>query len=215
MFGMVVLSFTLSVLKTSLANATFVFYASDLVISFLLGTLLLHESVSRPKLLAILLAFIGLGFYAHAIWTLTPGIVWGLLAGVFDSTSNMIRKQLSGIDRMAVLRLQYGVTTVFVLLVTVLSHETAVRHFTIGGALLTIVYGSLLIIVGNLLLYGFQHFDVNVGTVLLSSELVFALLVGIIGYGEVPTPQEMIGGIFILAASVLSGLGPKLKARFN
>jgi drug/metabolite transporter (DMT)-like permease len=67
----------------------------------------------------------------------------------------------------------------------------------------------LLISIGNLLLFGFKHVDVNIGTVILSTEIIFALILGFVFYDEVPVAHEIIGGMFIFAASILSSVDVK------
>jgi len=69
-----------------------------------------------------------------------------------------------------------------------------------------LVFALLQISLGNLLLYGFQHFDVNVGTVILATELFFASLIGLIFFREIPSTHEIIGGCFIFVASILSAV---------
>src|SRR4051812_12817694 len=58
-FALVVLFFTFSIQKTTLANTLFTFYATDMLVSFLLGTALLKEKVSKVKILAIIFTLAG------------------------------------------------------------------------------------------------------------------------------------------------------------
>lgn len=69
-----------------------------------------------------------------------------------------------------------------------------------------LIFAALLVGLGNLLLYGFQHFDVNVGTVILATELFFASLFGWVFFREVAAPNELIGGAVIFLASILSAV---------
>jgi drug/metabolite transporter (DMT)-like permease len=62
----------------------------------------------------------------------------------------------------------------------------------------------LQLLLNYLLLYGFQNFDVNIGTVILSLELFLAAIVGFVLYDEALTATEVIGGVIIFLASVVS-----------
>ena len=53
---------------------------------------------------------------------------------------------------------------------------------------------------------GFQNFDLSLGAIILSSELIFALLIGLLIFGEKPLPKEIIGGLFVMTAVILPNL---------
>jgi len=63
-----------------------------------------------------------------------------------------------------------------------------------------------MLFLSNLLLFGFQHFDVNVGTVILATELFFATIFAFLLYHETPVPNEVVGGCLIFAASIVASV---------
>ena len=205
-FALVVLFFTFSVQKTTIANALFTYYATNMITSFLLGTFLLKESVSRTKIVAIIFALAGLSLYSGALAAGSLGIIFGVVAGVADGFSNLLRKRLRGVNSNAVLRVQYVIGSIFIILLTLLSKDQIVRTVSWHVAILTIIFAFILIAAGNLLLYGFQHFDINIGTVITSTELVFGALFGLILYHEVPAAHELLGGVLIFSGSVLGSI---------
>ncbi len=214
-FALVVLLFTFALQKTTLANTLFTFYATNLVTSFLLGTFILKERVSGTKLLAIVLAVVGLSLYSGALIVGSLGIIFSCVAGVFAGIGNLLTKCLSGVDRNAVLRTQYVVGTVITILLTLISRDEIIRSASFRGVILTFIFAFILITAGNLLLYGYQHIDVNIGTVLMSTELVFGALLGLIIYHEVPAPHELLGGVLIFTGSVVGSLDFKKLPRVN
>ncbi|HEY5442101.1 MAG TPA: EamA family transporter, partial [Candidatus Saccharimonadales bacterium] len=109
-------------------------------------------------------------------------------------------------NRFAVLRIQYGVGALLSLAVTLVSGERIIRTVSLRGTILTFVFAAVLMIASNLLLYGYQHFDVNIATVILATELIFGALFGFILFHEVPQPHELVGGLLIFTGSVLAGL---------
>jgi drug/metabolite transporter (DMT)-like permease len=205
-FALTVLFFTFAVQKTTIANSLFTFYAANMIVSFLLGTLILKEAVSRSKILAIVLALAGLGLYSGELLVGSVGVIFAVIAGINEGASNVFRKKLSGVDRSALLRLQFGVGSVFTILVTLMSRDEIIRTASFRGTLLTVIFALILILAGNLLLYGYQHFDVNIGTVITASELVFGAILGLLLFHEVPAPHELLGGTLIFAGSILGSL---------
>lgn len=211
-FALVVLFFTLSIQKTTIANSMFTFYASTMISSFLLGTFLLKEKVSLQKATAIAVALIGLSVYTNALLIGSLGIIFGILAGFCDGFSNVLRKRLRTVDRNAVVRIQYLVGAVFVGVLTFFAGEKPLKVVTVEGIFSTIAFSILLIFAANLLLYGYKHFDVNMGSVISSTELVFATLLAYLFFKEIPSGTELLGGVLIFVASIIAALDSK---RFN
>lgn len=208
-FALVVLFFTLSIQKTTIANSMFTFYASTMISSFLLGTFLLKEKVSMQKSIAIIVALIGLSVYTNALLVGSLGILFGILAGCCDGVSNVLRKRLRDVDRNAVVRMQYLVGAIFVGVLTLFAGEKPLKVVTTEGIFSTIAFSILLIFAANLLLYGYKHFDVNMGSVISSTELVFATLLAYLFFKEIPSGTELFGGILIFAASIIAALDSK------
>jgi drug/metabolite transporter, DME family len=200
----VVLFFTMSVNLTKLGNSVFLLYAGSIIASLLIGTLVLKEKLTTTKVIAIVLSLIGLGMYSSALLSLSLGVIAAVLSGLLDGVSNSIRKTLGGVDRGTVLLYQYGVGASCALVVLAIAPQDAIRIVSVWPVVVGVIFSALLIVVGNLLLYGFQHFDVNIGTVILATELFFALLIGWLFFQEVPATNEIIGGIIIFLASILS-----------
>jgi drug/metabolite transporter (DMT)-like permease len=214
-FWGVVILFTISVNLTTLSNSVFLLYAGSIVTSLLIGTIILKEKLTWVKSAAIVLALIGLAMYSSALLALSLGLVTAVLSGVLDGVSNSIRKTLKGIDRNTILLYQYAFGASAALVVLVFAPQGSIKTISVLPVIVGLIFAVALIWLGNLLLYGFQHFDVNVGTVILATELFFATLVGLIFFGEVPALHEMLGGTVIFLASILSTLDPAILKRLT
>lgn len=211
-FAIMVLFFTSAIGKTTVANVLFVFYATNLISAFLLGTVLLKENVSGNKLLAMGCALVGLAVYSGAIADGNLGIIFSIVAGVCGATVSLFSKQLAGVDRGAVLIVQYAVGSLFAAVSLLLSGDELIRQASLKGSVLIVVFALVIVAGSYLTLYGFQNFDVNIGTVIMSAELVFAAVMAYILFNEVPKTHELIGGAFIFAGSVIgSGIFDKVK----
>jgi len=203
-FALMVFFFTAAIGKTTVANVLFVFYAVNMISAFVLGTIILKEKVNRNKVIALGFAFIGLAVYSDAVIGGNLGIILSILAGICGGATSLVSKQLTGIDRNAALIGQYLVATAVAAFMILFSSGEIVRTVSLHDTVLTVVFALVIILGSYLTLYGFQHFDVNIGTVIMSTELVFAAVMAYFLYDEVPKLHELIGGIFIFTGSVVA-----------
>lgn len=68
----------------------------------------------------------------------------------------------------------------------------------------------MLFAINTLTLYGFKRFDLNLGTFVLSAEVVFATIFGILVIHELPLVQEWIGAAFMSLGIIMANY-PVLK----
>ena len=205
-----ILFFTLSIQNTSMANTLFTSNATELFIAFLLGSFLLREKITSRKIIAIGLALVGLILYSDSILVGSIGIVFGLLGGATTALCNVLAKKLKGVDLGATMRMQFGLGAVFMVVLTLIfSPHDIVRTVSIEGIVATIVFAFVLIVATRLVLYGFQHSDVNVATVILSTQLAFGALLGFFLYQEVLSSNEIMSGALILCAAIIGGIAQK------
>lgn len=211
-FAIMVLTFTSAIGKTTVANVLFVFYATNMISAFVLGTILLKENISRTKLLATGFALAGLAIYSGAIVGGNMGIILSIVAGIGGGSTSLFSKWLAGAERSLVMAVQYGVATVFSGLLLLFSGDQIIRTASAQGSILIIVFALVIILGSYLTLYGFQNFDVNIGTVIMSTELVFAAGMAYFLYNEVPKSHELLGGVLIFTGSIIgSGIFDKSK----
>lgn len=205
-----ILFFTLSVQMTTIANTLFTSNATELFIAFLLGTILLREKLTSRKIIAIVLAVAGLAFYSDSLFVGSAGIIFGMLGGGTTALCNLLAKKLKGVDLGAIMRMQFGLGTLFMIVLTfTLSPDDIVRTISIQGIVATIVFALILIAATRLVLYGFQHSDINIASVILSSQLAFGALLGFIVYQEILQSNELISGFLILCAAIVGGISQK------
>jgi drug/metabolite transporter (DMT)-like permease len=200
----IVVFFTISVTETKIATSVFLLYVASMVSSLLLGTVFYKENINVQKIVALVLAFGGLWIFSGAFIALTLGAVMALLSGLCEGLGNIVRKSLKGVDRTNILLYQFFTTTVCASLIMFSLPEPIVKEVSFWPIVAVIVFGILQLALNNLLLYGFQHFDVNIGTVILTLELLFAALIGFFFFGEMLSVAEIIGGVLIFVASIVS-----------
>lgn len=203
LFALVVLFFTAAIGKTTVANSLFTFYAANMVTSFLLGSLILREKISVSRIIAIVLALAGLSVYTHALLAGSLGLVYGITAGLCDGISNVLRKKLSSINRNTVIFFQFLIGAIFTILVTIFSRQEIIRQVSLRGSILTLIFAFILIAAANLILYGYKNFDVNMGAVIMSTELIFAAVMAYVLFHESLATHELIGGCLIFVGSIV------------
>jgi drug/metabolite transporter (DMT)-like permease len=94
--------------------------------------------------------------------------------------------------------------TGLVLVLSVLKGEgSPLDHINFSNGTVLLLFGASLVSVSYLILKGFQSFDLNIGTVVLSSELVFGVILAFLVFAEKPRFVELAGGAIILAAQYL------------
>lgn len=208
-FPFAVILFTVAVGYNKVSTLTFLFYASSLISSYVIGIKLFHEKITGRKNIALVLSLIGLCFYMipFSLGTSFLAIVLILGAGLIDTLSSTYKKRITGkISSYALLPLPLiGASIVSGLLVLLFGeHLHPSLFFRPHNFAIYFGYGFTILLLTSLVLFGFRHFDLNLGTLVLSSELVFATLVGMLFLAEVPTFKEIIGGAFIIGAIVVA-----------
>ena len=208
--ALAILFFTLSVQRTLIASTLFTSNASELFVAFLLGTILLNEKLTARKIIAIILGIGGLAFYSDSILVGSVGIVFGMLGGATTAFCNLLAKKLKGVDLSAIMRMQFGLGALFMILLTLsFSPHDIIRSVSIEGIIATFLFALVLIAATRLVLYGFQHSDINIASVILSSQLAFGALLGLVVYHEVLAPHGIFSGILILCAAIVGGFAQK------
>ena len=204
--------FTIAILTTKVANTVFLLYCGSILISLLLGAVLYKELFGIQKFIALSLALVGLYMYSDSLIVLGLGTVAAILSGVFEGIGNVFRKALQGVDKPTVLQWQFLGCTISALILTLAMPEPVIITVSAAALVALLVFALCQIVLNTLLLYGFQHFDVNIGSIILSTEVFFAAVMGYLLYGETLTTFETVGGLAIFVASIIATIDLKPKA---
>jgi len=131
---------------------------------------------------------------------------------VSEGVGNVIRKKLKDADRVTVTLVQFLVITITAFILVGMAGESAIREVSWLPIVALIAFSTLQLALNNLLLFGFQNFDVNIGTVILSLEIFIAAIFGFLIFGETLSTAEIAGGVVIFTASVVSAWEFKKKS---
>lgn len=215
-----VIAYNVSIINTKIALATFAFYMGSILTGWIAGLLFYKEKLNLERWLSLIMALIGLFLFAYPFSksSISLGFVAGVIGGVLDGSANYFRKELAGKINKLVLVL---LTTLGGVIVSGLMigyfHQSANYLATMSPTAWIVggFFGSLLVILNYLLLVGFQNFDLSLGSIVLSLELLFALIFGIVFFKEYPSGREMLGGLFILMANIIPNIKLLLDRKFS
>ena len=175
----------------------------------ILGFLILKERFTIKKALLVVVSFFGVVLVSvkdfSNIFVFGKGELFALASTFFFSLGLILRKWHSKIlnDReIATFILFFA--TLFVFVVSLIKNEGPPLGAWPLGAILVLLAGGLLSAsVSFLMNYGLFRIDAVLANNIVALYPVFATLLALIFYKEIPMFRELIGGILIISSAVL------------
>jgi drug/metabolite transporter (DMT)-like permease len=207
-FPLSIIAFTISATTTKVSTSLFMLYIGSLLCTYIVGTFIFKEAFTFLKGVSVALLLTGLTIYVWplSVKTLTVGILFGFLAGILEGGSHSFRKLLGEIPREIVVFFQTVSSIVVAVIILYFSREVMIKTVIPSAVYASFIFGALQVVMGYLLVYGFSHFDVNIGAIILATELVFALIINYLFLNEVPTLMELTGGTLIFLGTVVTSI---------
>jgi drug/metabolite transporter (DMT)-like permease len=204
--------FTLSIFHASVALAVFSFYTANLVSQFVIGRVFFGEQIDLYKKLAFIFSILALAAFTNPFgnFTVTLGLVYGLLSGVVQGVASAFQKKLSnatGKTSLLIIQAFAGFAMAFVILLA--TGRELTPELSGFAWLMTFLFGLSMLAIMYLFLVGYKYTNLNIGSILVSSELVFGPLFAFLLLSEGLTANILIGGIFTTIAAVLASLPPR------
>ena len=209
MFPISVILFTISAINTKISISVFLLYGVGLIFSVILGKILFKEKINRQKSVSVIISLLGLLIFSGLLnnsFSLGLGMITGFFAGVFDSLANASRKLVKGIAWQKLLFWQFSFGSLVSLALSIVSGEQLIKQIRVSSIVVTIIFGLCLTLLSRLLLYGFSKVDINIATPILAMELVFSVVLGYIFLQESPSNNQILGGLFIMLATIIASL---------
>lgn len=199
--------FIISAMQIKVASTVFYLYVASFVSAFAIGPWLFKEKLNAQKIVAVLIALVGLAIFSHPITTaLSWGVVFGLLTGVGDTLHFTSQKFLTHIPRHTLLFYNFVVGVIILTAVAWISGEQMLQGIDASLLLAIPIFGIIVLALGETLLYGFNNFPLNMGTIVVSGELFFAMIINAIVLKEIPTATEVVGAVLIFMSIVVINL---------
>lgn len=205
--------FYIAVNHLQLGLALFLFYAANVIISFLFGSMFLKEKMNTAKYISISLALLGLfvmykdSFVGVKMLPSLAALISGSCFGLTASTSKKLTDKYSSWQVNFI-----GYLTAFLLVIPVLfiSRESFTFNLPILTWIELLGFASVGAGAFYLTLNGFNHLEAQKASIIMLAELIFVVLIGFLFYSEVPTLNTFLGGLLILSALLIPNLNIKL-----
>lgn len=201
-----------------LGTSYFLIYSTMILSGIAVGSIFFREQFSLAKLTAFGLVLVGLSLiYSFSI---TPNqllyLALALISGTLTGFWNTFSKKISGDYSNPQMLFFDSMLSVFFAFFGGIFVGEKIPSLTIGAGwwpMLGFVLTNF--IASNSVIHGFRHLEAQVGSLILPIEIIFATLFGYLIFGEVLMTQVLLGGLFILIASILPSIETLLLARKN
>jgi len=115
-----------------------------------------------------------------------------------------LRKSLRGTDRSTVHFYQYGISAIASVVLILIAQEKPITHLSFWPVFAIVLLSILSLIMGQFLLFGFSHFNINTGSVILSTQIFFAIILAWLFFRNQPTTPEIVGCLLVVIASSIT-----------
>lgn len=192
--------YTKSILLTKISTVSFI---GSIPMTAILGMLLYREKITYKKVAFLLLSFIGVVIISvkdfSSIFDWRLGELLTLISVIFTSLSIVLRKNQSKLlsnNEMS----QIIITIAFIMLffTSFFAKESLpLTGWSTGSMLIVIIAGLANTIMIFLTNYGFEKIQTVIAANILTLEMFFAVLIGLMFYREIPSLKEIFGGVLI------------------
>ncbi len=203
-FPIVFILFNLSILLTKIANTVFSFTIGTLIFSLIIEGFFYKEKLSREKIISTTLTIIGLCFLTFPLSQVNLGFIYGFAAGiVYTFINTLVRHSHQKTNPNVLVGFQLFGGTLIGGAATFIVGQSLFPDLSLLNLILIIITGGTIALVTYLTIVGFKNFDLNLGTIVISSELFFAPLFAFILFKESLTLLEIVGGVCIALAIII------------
>lgn len=203
-------------LYLSFGTTYFVFYAGSTIGGYFLGKVFFKEKIDRQRIVSLFLALIGLCLiYSINISSgKTIYVLISFLGGLGVSIWNIFSKKIS--HKYSALQLNFLDLFLYFVIMFILSlvlREVWPAPNTSTPFVVNLLYAFIFLPTGQLIIYGFRHLDAHVGSLIMLTEILFGVFIGLFVYKESVSLMTWIGGILIVSSMILPEI--KIKKLFN
>lgn len=200
--------FIRSFLESKLSVSISGFYAGTIISSLAIGTLILREKLDVGGvvgLILLMISFLFLNNFELQIIT-SIGLVWGLVSGLAYGSANYLKKVSGKYTKEEMLLVMTFSVTLIMQSFSLFAGEPMVVNLQSVTIVVLVLFTLTALGAEYLTLVGFRNFNLYLGSIVLSLEIVFTLIVGAVFFDEWPTEMEAVGIIMVMLAVVATNL---------
>lgn len=186
-----------------------IFYSMFVITAYLVGRFYLGETITKIKLMSMLLAFLGLVLvFGNAAITFAPlGLSLAALNGIASGGEVSSTKKIENKYSPALIVFWGWVFTLLTHLpISLLLGEKQVAIQFNKAWLWLGLYSVVNAAAFWLMVVGFRHVEASIGSLIGLMEIIFAVIFGAIIFDEVLGLSVYAGGLLIIAAAMLPDL---------
>lgn len=204
LFPFVFIFFNLAIILTKIVDAVFAFSIGSLAFSLFIEQFFWKEKITFIKITATLLTIIGTFFFSYPLNHINLGFLFGIISGLAYTLINaLIRHVHEKTDIVFLVGAELIGGIIIAGIATIFAGQSIVPSMPVKDFLILLTTGTTIVAVNYLTLVGFKNFDLNLGTIVVSAELIFAPILAVIFFREYLTSFEIIGAMCIAVAIIL------------
>ncbi len=197
--------YTFALFNTKVSLTIFSFYIANLISSIIVGYFFNKEKISTNKTIGFVLATVAVLIFTNPFqgFSVNTGMMLGYLSGITATFASLYQKRLSkSIDEKILTFTQIIGGLVVSIVAIVFINDASIFTISAHGLVLGLIFGFIFFLINYLMIYGFKYAEIGIGTILLSSELLFGPIAAYFIFGETLSHLEIIGGVLIAFAAI-------------
>lgn len=184
------------------------------------GRIFLHETIDRWRWLGVVLAIGGAFIVLGAFEALKQPPAWidiiALAAGFFLAMLILVFRAVQAVPVVSKISAMFIGTVVMSALILLVTKQSVAGGETVGSWLALIAYAVFWSLIANLgSQWAVTQIEVGRSSIIIIMELVAAVVSASWIRGEMLTPYEIVGGIFIFSAALIEALRDRQTAAVN
>ncbi len=192
-----------------LGTASFLFYASLTISSYIFGGLFFAEKFDSIKIISLVLSLVGM-IFVFAV-KIPQGLLFPVLMCILNGLassgeivfSKYISAKYSGIQITLLVFLAIAVTH---LVISLLLGENQNLNLLTVDLFLLLLFSICAIIGMVAVIAGFKLLEPSIGAIIGLSEIVFTFILGVLFFNDKIGAQILIGGLIIVIAAALPNI---------
>lgn len=204
-FPLSVCLYTFSLFYTKVSLSIFSFYIANILSSIFVGYVFNKEKMSKNKSIGLVLSLIAIFIFTNPFrgFSMDTGMILGYASGIVATIASLFQKRVAKVVDERLITVSQIVGGIVVSLVAIIFlKDLSIFSISLWGLFLGAIFGFLFFLINYLIIYGFKRVEIGIGTILLSSELVFGPIAAYFIFGERLTALEILGAVLIILATV-------------
>jgi len=193
-------------IKLGIGTATILFYAAYMVASYLIGRLFFKEKITVAKVVAMLMAILGMimVFGIELAGASALALILAVINGIASGGEVSFTKKVS--DKYSVIQLTlitWVVVFVSHFIAAVVVGESLFPRQSLQSSTGILLYGVVAMVALWLVVAAYRKIEPGIGGLIGTLEVPFAVLFGVVFFGEHLALQAIIGGLLIFVAAAI------------